>query len=171
MDNLLLFPGVSVSVSCFTLVAISLERYFAICKPLHSRSWQTLSHAYLTIAICWVLAGIVTIPIGTYTRLRSFPSLNVCREFWTSKLAEKIYTISLDNILLLFPIVIMSVAYGKIVKNLWEGIRLEAQVERVEYYKDLYLAHEKFLLQSSEITKEQIRLDQLLKITNEGASA
>ncbi|GAB1604250.1 cholecystokinin receptor type A-like [Argonauta hians] len=122
--------GVSVSVSCFTLVAISLERYFAICKPLHSRSWQTLSHAYMTITVCWVLAGVVTIPIGTYTRLRALPSLNVCREFWTSKLAEKIYTISLDNILLLLPMAIMSVAYGKIVKNLWEGIRLETQSQQ-----------------------------------------
>ncbi|PBC32208.1 Cholecystokinin receptor type A [Apis cerana cerana] len=42
---------VSVSVGVWTLVAISLERYFAICRPLKSRRWQTQFHAYKMIAV------------------------------------------------------------------------------------------------------------------------
>ena len=66
--------------SCFTLVAISLERYFAICRPLHSRRWQTLSHAYKIITLCWALALIIVIPIAVstkYVELR--PGLGACR--------------------------------------------------------------------------------------------
>lgn len=37
--------GLSVSVSTFTMLAISIERYCAICCPLQSRRWQTKSHA------------------------------------------------------------------------------------------------------------------------------
>ncbi|XP_038034860.1 cholecystokinin receptor type A isoform X2 [Anas platyrhynchos] len=47
------FMGISVSVSTFNLVAISLERYSAICKPLQSRVWQTKSHALKVIAATW----------------------------------------------------------------------------------------------------------------------
>lgn len=125
-----LLPGVSVSVSCFTLVAISLERYFAVCRPLQSRTWQTLSHAYLTIAICWVLSGVVTIPIGTYTKLKSYHSVNKCREVWTSDIALKVYTISLNHILLLFPMIVMSIAYGLIMKMLWKGLQIETQIDK-----------------------------------------
>ncbi|KAG7257871.1 hypothetical protein CRUP_001386 [Coryphaenoides rupestris] len=37
--------GISVSISTFSLVAIAIERYSAICNPLKSRAWQTRSHA------------------------------------------------------------------------------------------------------------------------------
>lgn len=38
--------GISVSVSSFTMLAISVERFYAICRPLKSIGWQTKSHAY-----------------------------------------------------------------------------------------------------------------------------
>ena len=43
---ILLFAGISVTVSVWTMVVISLERYHAICHPLSSRIWQTKAHAY-----------------------------------------------------------------------------------------------------------------------------
>ncbi|ENN74446.1 hypothetical protein YQE_08981, partial [Dendroctonus ponderosae] len=46
--------AVSVSVAVWTLVAISLERYFAICRPLKSRRWQTSNHASKMIACVWL---------------------------------------------------------------------------------------------------------------------
>ena len=58
--------AVSVGASCFTLVAISLERYFAICRPLHSRAWQTLSHAYRCIVLTWVLAAGISAPVAVF---------------------------------------------------------------------------------------------------------
>lgn len=56
-------PAVSVSVDVWTLVAISLERYFAICQPLKSRKWQTQCHAYKMIATVWTLSLILNSPI------------------------------------------------------------------------------------------------------------
>ncbi|NWV46614.1 CCKAR protein, partial [Daphoenositta chrysoptera] len=47
--------GVSVAVSTFSLVAIAIERYSAICNPLQSRAWQTRSHACRVIAGTWAL--------------------------------------------------------------------------------------------------------------------
>ena len=125
------FSGVSVSVSCFTLVAMSLERYFAICRPLHSRQWQTLSHAYKTIAACWLLASIVVLPIAVYTKLISTKDgkVSFCRERWPTKAEEQAYTIFLDWMLLLIPVIIMASSYGSIVRTLWIGIKMDMRVQ------------------------------------------
>ncbi|XP_070197511.1 cholecystokinin receptor type A-like [Littorina saxatilis] len=123
--------GVSVSVSCFTLVAISLERYFAICRPLKSRSWQTLSHAYRCIAVCWVLAAVFMVPLAVYHKLRQVgPSTFKCEESWDNADWEKAYTMLINFMLLVLPVILMSVAYGCVCYTLWIGIKLEAQSER-----------------------------------------
>ncbi|XP_064609483.1 cholecystokinin receptor type A-like [Liolophura sinensis] len=125
--------AVSVGVSCFTLVAISLERYFAICQPLKSRSWQTLSHSYKTIAICWVLSISFMIPIAMYNKLVPLENDRfACREIWYNPEWKKAYTILLDLVLLFFPVVIMSLSYGMIVRTLWMGIKMEMRSEKDE---------------------------------------
>lgn len=63
------FAASSVSVSAWTLVAISCERYYAICHPLSSRRWQTLSHAYKLIALIWFLSFLLMSPIAALSRL------------------------------------------------------------------------------------------------------
>ena len=62
--------AVSVSVGVWTLVGISLERYFAICRPLKSRIWQTRKHAYKMILAVWVMSLISCLPIGILSRLK-----------------------------------------------------------------------------------------------------
>lgn len=86
LSNCLLcsFPGTSVSVSTFNLVAISLERYGAICRPLQSRVWQTKSHALKVIAATWCLSFIIMTPYPIYSNLVPFTkhnnqTANMCR--------------------------------------------------------------------------------------------
>ncbi|KAJ2950817.1 hypothetical protein O0L34_g9088 [Tuta absoluta] len=62
--------AVSVSVDVWTLVAISLERYFAICRPLKSRKWQTQCHAYKMIATVWLLSIVLNSPILVVSTLQ-----------------------------------------------------------------------------------------------------
>ncbi|XP_076660970.1 gastrin/cholecystokinin type B receptor-like [Halictus rubicundus] len=65
------FQVASVSVVVWTLVAISLERYFAICKTLESRRWQTKFHAYKMIAIVWIVSLIWGTPMLIVSNLQS----------------------------------------------------------------------------------------------------
>ena len=121
-----LFSGVSVSVSCFTLVAISLERYFAICRPLHSRKWQTRSHSYKCIALCWFLAFAVCVPMAVNTKYRRLKYGNyLCKEIWDNADLKMAYDIFVDVILLLLPVIIMSVSYGKVAYTLWSGMKMD----------------------------------------------
>ncbi|XP_033016248.1 cholecystokinin receptor type A [Lacerta agilis] len=124
------FMGVSVSVSTFSLVAISLERYGAICKPLQSRVWQTKSHALKVIAATWCLSFAIMTPYPIYSNLKPFVTLynstaNKCRLDWPSRVVEQSWYIFLLLILFLIPGVVMIIAYGLISLELYQGIRFD----------------------------------------------
>lgn len=120
--------GVSVGVSSFTLVAISLERYFAICRPLQSRKWQTLSHAYRSILLIWGVAFVIMIPIPVHTNYENKrPGMYRCREKWEAEIVERIYTVFLVLMLLVIPLIAMSVAYGIVMHTLYEDITVSRE--------------------------------------------
>lgn len=62
------------SVSTFSLVAIAIERYSAICRPLQSRVWQTRSHAYRVITATWVLSALLMLPYPVYSTTQPVPN-------------------------------------------------------------------------------------------------
>ncbi|EFN67222.1 Gastrin/cholecystokinin type B receptor [Camponotus floridanus] len=120
------FQAVSVSVGVWTLVAISLERYFAICRPLKSRRWQTQFHAYKMIAVVWTLSLTWNAPILVVSQLKSLRGgRRKCREEWPNDSTEKAYNLFLDGTLLLIPLLLMSLAYSLIAIKLWRGLKLE----------------------------------------------
>ncbi|XP_073997859.1 cholecystokinin receptor type A-like [Rhodnius prolixus] len=121
------FQAVSVSVAVWTLVAISLERYFAICRPLKSRRWQTQFHAYKMIAIVWAMSLVWNSPILFVSRLLAMggKGRHKCREVWPGRRSEGAYIIFLDIVLLMIPLLIMSLAYSLIVLKLWKGLQRE----------------------------------------------
>lgn len=86
--------GVSVSVSTFNLVAISLERYSAICNPLTSRAWQTKSHAAKVITATWLGSFILMLPYPIFSTLKPFTRLNnstghMCRLVWPNDIIQQ----------------------------------------------------------------------------------
>ncbi|XP_040913288.1 cholecystokinin receptor [Toxotes jaculatrix] len=122
--------GISVSISTFSLVAIAIERYSAICNPLKSRVWQTRSHAYRVIAATWMLAFIIMIPYPIISHLESFPrpdntTAHQCRPKWPLAMAERTWYILLLLVLFAIPGVVMIVAYGLISRELYRGIQFE----------------------------------------------
>ncbi|KAM8858321.1 cholecystokinin receptor [Synchiropus picturatus] len=122
--------GISVSISTFSLVAIAIERYSAICNPLKSRVWQTRSHAYRVIAATWILAFIVMTPYPIISHLETFQhpdntTGHKCRHKWPLTIAEQTWYILLLLLLFAIPGVVMSVAYGLISRELYRGIQFE----------------------------------------------
>ena len=105
MSYLLLFffscIGVSVTVSVWTMVAISLERYHAICNPLSSRIWQTKRHAYRAIAAVWILGFLLFIPTIIFTKLiplNEDQTQHMCREVWPHVIFKKVILVSMGTI-------------------------------------------------------------------------
>ncbi|KAG8430797.1 hypothetical protein GDO86_019993 [Hymenochirus boettgeri] len=129
------FMGLSVSVSTFNLVAISIERYSAICNPLKSRVWQTRSHAYRVIAATWVLSVILMIPYLVYNTTVPFFKKDKkvgyqCRLVSPSQLVQQAWYVLLLSILFFIPGVVMIVAYGLISRELYRGIQFEMDLNK-----------------------------------------
>ncbi|XP_069748671.1 cholecystokinin receptor-like [Narcine bancroftii] len=124
------FMGISVSVSTFSLVAIAIERYSAICNPLKSRVWQTRSHAYRVIAIIWLLSVILMIPYPVYNKLHAFQrahkgTAHLCKLTWPSKDVQRAWYIFLLLALFFLPGLVIVAAYGMISRELYRGIQFE----------------------------------------------
>ncbi|XP_041638142.1 cholecystokinin receptor [Cheilinus undulatus] len=122
--------GISVSISTFSLVAIAIERYSAICNPLKSRSWQTRSHAYRVIAATWVVSLLIMVPYPVFSVIRTFPKANgtvghMCRLDWPSQQAEQTWYVLLLFTLFFVPGVVMIIAYGLISRELYRGMQFE----------------------------------------------
>uniref|UniRef100_A0A671LT03 Gastrin/cholecystokinin type B receptor n=1 Tax=Sinocyclocheilus anshuiensis TaxID=1608454 RepID=A0A671LT03_9TELE len=120
------FMGISVSVSTLNLVAISLERYSAICNPFKSRTWQTKSHAAKVITATWVVSFLLMLPYPIGSTLVPFmrsnnSTGNMCRLVWSSD----VMYVFLLLILFLVPGIIMMTAYGLTSLELYRGIKFE----------------------------------------------
>ncbi|XP_052055285.1 cholecystokinin receptor type A isoform X1 [Apodemus sylvaticus] len=129
------FMGTSVSVSTFNLVAISLERYGAICRPLQSRVWQTKSHALKVIAATWCLSFTIMTPYPIYSNLVPFTknnnqTANMCRFLLPSDAMQQFWQTFLLLILFLIPGIVMVVAYGLISLELYQGIKFDASQKK-----------------------------------------
>ncbi|XP_054721960.1 gastrin/cholecystokinin type B receptor-like [Uloborus diversus] len=108
--------GVTVAVNAWTMVAISLERYYAVCEPLQSRRWQTSSHACRVVIAIWVMSFIAMAPIAYVSGLLPSdpPGKFKCRESWPSSTWERSFNLILDSILLALPLIVMATAYTRI---------------------------------------------------------
>ncbi|XP_070130684.1 gastrin/cholecystokinin type B receptor isoform X2 [Equus przewalskii] len=118
--------GVSVSVSTLSLVAIALERYSAICRPLQARVWQTRSHAARVIVATWMLSGLLMVPYPVYTTLQpAGPLVLQCVHRWPSARVRQTWSVLLLLLLFFVPGVVMAVAYGLISRELYLGLRFD----------------------------------------------
>ncbi|XP_026877905.2 cholecystokinin receptor [Electrophorus electricus] len=129
--------GISVSISTFSLMAIAIERYSAICNPLKSRAWQTRSHAYRVIAVTWVLSFLIMTPYPVFSTLIRYTKPNnltghMCRHDWPMEQVNQAWCILLLFVLFFIPGVVMIVAYGLISRELYRGMRFEMDQRKVQ---------------------------------------
>lgn len=65
--SIVILQAVSVFVSAYSLVAISLDRYMAIIYPLRPRI--TRHQAWAVIAAVWILAFVTCLPVAIHADL------------------------------------------------------------------------------------------------------
>ncbi|XP_049599272.1 cholecystokinin receptor type A isoform X2 [Syngnathus scovelli] len=124
------FMAVSVSVSTYNLVAIALERYSAICRPLSSRTWQTKSHAMKVIGATWLTSLSLMVPYVYSSSLMAFNRRDntdgfMCRMTWKNQKLLAYWYVSLLLLLFLLPGAVMLTAYALISLELYKGLRIQ----------------------------------------------
>ncbi|XP_050522511.1 neuropeptides capa receptor-like isoform X2 [Daktulosphaira vitifoliae] len=55
--------------SVLTIVAFSMERYIAICHPLHAYAMSGLKRAIRIIAMVWIISFLAALPFAVYTKV------------------------------------------------------------------------------------------------------
>ncbi|XP_054156869.1 RYamide receptor-like [Oppia nitens] len=106
----------SMFVSIYTLIAIGIDRYYAIVRPLDTGNWLK-NFPRVTIAAIWFAA--LCICLVTYFNSEAvefvWPATNQtyydCRETWTDR-AGKVYTISMFVITFAAPVLVMVFVYS-----------------------------------------------------------
>ncbi|GAB6024238.1 hypothetical protein CHUAL_008933 [Chamberlinius hualienensis] len=117
--------GLSVAASIYSLVALSFDRFLAICYPL--RCQITRTRAKVVIVISWIVALIIPVPWAMYFELEPiselYPEPLFCREHWPSVESEKLYFL-IGNLLLCYviPLVVITYCYVMIWLKVWSRI-------------------------------------------------
>lgn len=112
---------VTVFMSSFTLVAISLDRYSAIVHPLRPK--MTKRQAFIVISIIWILSVVIPLPTAITSEVHQYindtSAPYFCEEVWRNVTAQAIY----NAILLIFqyfiPLTVLVFTYGRIILVLW----------------------------------------------------
>ncbi|XP_050684599.1 RYamide receptor-like [Leptidea sinapis] len=124
--------AVSVLVSAYTLLAISVDRYIVIMQPLKPRLGKTA--AKVVILCVWIGATITAVPIFVASELQR-PTLfhevcqrDICTEIWTNPDDKKLYTCALLALQFALPLTVLICTYVRIAYVVW-GVRPPGEAE------------------------------------------
>lgn len=113
--------AVSVFISAYTLVAISIDRYIAIIYPFRPR--MTKLQAKLIISIIWVVALLTPLPTAILSRLVLPSNLTdhyTCMEDWGDDHTQRYYySMALMILQYLFPFWVLIFTYTRIALVVW----------------------------------------------------
>jgi hypothetical protein len=104
----------NISASTGSLVAMSVERYRAICMPMTLPISR--AQAKLAIALAWIIGLFVALPeAGAYNLGGQFG----CHEFWPIEVLQKVYSLFLFVAIYLLPLLFLLPAYIHMIYKLW----------------------------------------------------
>ncbi|XP_015591693.1 tachykinin-like peptides receptor 86C isoform X4 [Cephus cinctus] len=119
--------NVTVASSVFTLMAISLDRYMAIMRPLQHH--MSRRRARLALALIWFASALLALPCLLYSttftrRYSNGQSRNVCYMLWPdgrypNSMMEYIYNLVFLGVTYLIPVTAMGICYTLMGRELW----------------------------------------------------
>ncbi|XP_071943525.1 G-protein coupled receptor 54-like [Antedon mediterranea] len=110
---------VSVHATSLTLMAMNIDRYFAIVYPLKSIRYRTPTLA-LTINISiWIISSLLSIPISIFSMVMDFNGRHYCVEEFNEQglLAHYIYVVFSTYII---PLSVLVVCNVNMLRQLWK---------------------------------------------------
>ncbi|VDN08216.1 unnamed protein product [Thelazia callipaeda] len=116
---------VVVTASAYTLALIAFERYYAICKPLHSRIWHTRSHAYVMITLVWVISVLANLLMLFMFEQQTYNVNGLTCAPRHQPILHFYYQIYMTSVLLLIPLCIMVLLYGSVIHSLRNGMKMD----------------------------------------------
>uniref|UniRef100_A0A3Q1EQ07 Galanin receptor type 2-like n=1 Tax=Acanthochromis polyacanthus TaxID=80966 RepID=A0A3Q1EQ07_9TELE len=107
--------------SIFTLTAVSLDRYLAICYPLHSREMRTPKNAITSICLVWALTLVFSAPYLSHFSQMDLAGTVVCIPAWESK-PRFIMDLCTFIFGYLIPVLVLGLTYARTIRYLWTSV-------------------------------------------------
>ncbi|KAB1262681.1 Nociceptin receptor [Camelus dromedarius] len=111
--------------STFTLTAMSVDRYVAICHPIRALDVRTSSKAQAVNVAIWALASVVGVPVAIMgsaqvedEEIECLVEMPTPQDYWGPVFAVCIFLFSF-----IIPVLIISVCYSLMIRRL-RGVRL-----------------------------------------------
>ncbi|CAH1786704.1 unnamed protein product [Owenia fusiformis] len=124
---------VTMSTSIFTLMAVGIDRYYAIMKPIRSRSFRNIENTTCLLVLIWVLSLVAMSPIPKLSRLVMFlqngETRAFCAEHWEHISHRRAFSMSIFVIMFLLPMLIIAICYFKMAKNLLTSVGPGVSIE------------------------------------------
>lgn len=108
---------VTVFLSAFTLLAISLDRYIAIIYPLRPR--MTTKQAAIVITIIWFFSLAAPLPVAILSRIDTIDQRDHCIEDWPDNRHRYIYSLVVMVLQYFLPLFVLMFTYTRIAIVIW----------------------------------------------------
>lgn len=112
---------VSVFMSSFTLVAISLDRFSAIVYPLRPK--MTKREAFIVITVIWFMSVLIPLPTAIKSKVHRYVNDSsapyFCEEVWENVMAQSVYNAIILLVQYFIPLMVLIFTYGRIILVLW----------------------------------------------------
>nr|XP_057945523.1 galanin receptor type 1b [Doryrhamphus excisus] len=119
------FASVSVLVSVFTLVAMSVDRYVAVVRSDPSRGIRTRRNALVGVGVIWTVSLVVSVPVAQHQVLIEHPSApnsTFCWERWSGR-ARHTYKVSMVLVGFVVPLLLISCCYVRVLCHLHKKMK------------------------------------------------
>ncbi|XP_056610847.1 galanin receptor type 1b [Triplophysa dalaica] len=120
------FVMVSMLVSIFTLVAMSVDRYIAVVLSKKSPCIRNRRNALIGVCVIWMLSLIFAVPVAQHqimTDHHKAPNSSFCWEIWTERVAKHTYKVTILVIGYLLPLVLITCCYAKVLYHLHKKMK------------------------------------------------
>lgn len=110
------FVTVSMLVSIFTLVAMSVDRYVAVVLSRRSRCARSLRNALSGVCVIWTLSLLCSVPVAQHHVLighSSAPNSTFCWEKWSGA-SKRSYKVAVLLLGYLLPLLLISCCYIRV---------------------------------------------------------
>lgn len=110
------FSTVSMLVSIFTLVAMSVDRYIAVVRSKKSPCVRSRRNALTGVCVIWTLSLVCSVPVAQHQVLTNHPKApnsTFCWEDWSGT-SKRTYKVTILVIGYLLPLLLISCCYTKV---------------------------------------------------------
>ncbi|XP_058486010.1 galanin receptor type 1b [Solea solea] len=119
------FSSVSMLVSVFTLVAMSVDRYIAVVRARKAACVRSRRNALAGVCVIWTLSVLCSVPVAQHQHLTSHPAApnsSFCWERWSGA-SRRAYRVSVLLLGYLLPLLLISCCYCKVLFHLHKKMK------------------------------------------------